>query len=422
MKTDRPSIHWGWFAPRLLTGLAACGLVVVLALPAAAEKRPGMAPPGLAGPGMGPMGGMAGGAPASSPFRPMMPGGRIGDGDRGVPGMAGGFVPHNPMGFGAPGEPGPNPWEAASIPREVVLEWAMAATPAGEDLPGLEALLEKAYETNPQVIEAQAQLQQAQAAVERARMEVARQIVRTRAQWEVRRRAVQCLSDALKKTPDDDKLLQQYVDARAKLAQIEMELPYLGQAPPKQGRLHRVATPPTWDPYGLPGAGAPNPRAGMLRPGSGVAENPPYPAATASPEIRKALQTTLDANFTQVPLAEVIAYLREKTGVNFFMADTGMADELVVLQLKSVTLAALLQALEDGSGTGLKCFVRPYGILVTNRDYGDILSESQAVRVLHQSEPGNCAVPCDPCDTPNVAAPDENPPDDAPKVEQPRRR
>ena len=315
------------------------------------------------------------------------------------------------------------PWDAASVPREVVLEWAMTSTPSRDDLPELEALLEKAFETHPQVVEAQAQLQQAQAAVERARMQVAREIVHTRAQWEVRRRAVQCLSDALKEKPDDEKLLQQYVNARAKLAQIEMELPFIGL----QWRRQQPG------PYRSPPemTGMAPPRVGVqCKDGQVTAvevpiQGPlPVPAAV-NPEIRNALLKKVDVRFEETPLEKVVAHLEKEVGIPFVLQQfDGIENCDVTLNLKSVTLAAACQALED-SMPNLCFVVRPYGILVTTRQFAHMLPESHALRTvgpqtsgpMFEGNPMRVYAPCDiptgPVLPPVAAPPRERPSDEA---------
>ena len=249
------------------------------------------------------------------------------------------------------------------LPPVVMLDLALSTGPVGRDMPGLEELVARMLEIDPNVVSARAKLAQAQAELERIRMDVSRHVINARAQWEVAKRTVEHLEPQVRKNPKDEKLVRQYVAARARLAQIENELPLLGvQVGPSthprgfaasMGGTGRVPT------MGLP----------WWTSGSTGAANA-QPRSPAVETIRKALDSPTEMQFIDTPLQDAMDFLMDYHEFQILI-DTAALDEAgtssdspLTLNLSGLPLADALQAIED-TYPDFRFVVRPYGMLVT---------------------------------------------------------
>ncbi len=263
------------------------------------------------------------------------------------------------------------------LPSAVMLELALSTGPVGRDMPGLEELVARMLEIDPNVVSARAKLTQAQAQLERIRMDVSRHVINTRAQWEVAKRTVEHLEPQVRKNPKDEKLVRGYVAARARLAQIENELPLLGT---------QVGLPTR--PRGFVGASVGGPgRVPWIGRSTGATPNA-QPRSPAVEKIRKALDEPTRMEFIETPLRDVVDFLKDKHQIEIVL-DIGALEEVgagpdipLTVNLTGVRLADALQFIEDRY-SDIRFVVRPYGILVTSperAEYGYRTSRVDAFR------------------------------------------
>jgi hypothetical protein len=83
--------------------------------------------------------------------------------------------------------------------------------------------------------------------------------------------------------------------------------------------------------------------------------------------VRTALETPIRVEFKQVPLGDVLEYLQKHVkGVNLLSGVKGEVQPVNAVLTEPVTLAALLQLVEDQAG--VRFVVREYGIVAVDRD------------------------------------------------------
>jgi hypothetical protein len=275
-----------------------------------------------------------------------------------------------------------------------VTGWSFAQQPDKPDTKlSLDELLATALRNSPDVQVADAKVRGAQAELRRTRLTVLQKVIESRAAIEAQQAAVGQAEVILKQTMkmvqtghapthESQKAEVQLAAARAQLAQAEATLNALtGTLPGGAAALAGEAAgggqpgtappPPAWagipGPAGGPGfaggGGAIGFHGGMA--GSEVAMR--VPRGAFADRLRAALDAPIKvAPAKEKPLAEVLVPFRAAAKDVPFMFHLGeKAKEVVSLTLEGeVPLGAAFQALEDVV-PGLRCYVREYGILVT---------------------------------------------------------
>src|SRR5262249_39487180 len=154
------------------------------------------------------------------------------------------------------------------------------------------------------------------------------------------------------------------IQEKAKLAELEAQLPYLLGSPGKHADAVRglAFSPDGRLLYSTDGEG----RLRVWDPATGkdVTQAAAPVAGTMAEKVRKALDTPASVEFTKgTPLADVLEYLQDRYDVPFRLLPSAEARKLATdLRIKEkVPLGAVLQALEDT--TPIRFVVRDYGIL-----------------------------------------------------------
>ena len=224
-------------------------------------------------------------------------------------------------------------------------------------LASLEEMLAAALKYNPDIRIAEMKLRDDEAELNRARLRVMQKIIALhhalqaqQATVERDQSKVRRLTDLVRQGAQQTSVLeeakQELAQAESKLLEMESELPYL---------LGKRAA-------GLAQETVRNEvQIGTQR----------FPAATIRPEvaarIHKALEMSVKADYSDVPLGDVLKGLQEKVPGVAFQRNLALRDLeklKVSLRLGEVPLGAALQALTD-TVPGLRMVVRDYGILVT---------------------------------------------------------
>jgi hypothetical protein len=199
----------------------------------------------------------------------------------------------------------------------------------------LEQFLTRALTTHPEVVAAEAKVALAQAELRQTRFETARELIAFWNDWKAAEQEVAAVTELYKSATVPH---QQFVEAKAKLAKLESQLPYLlGQA-------------------------------GDFRPGGpgGFVQAGPKraPEGPQVEKIIKALNEPSELEFVDTPLRDVVATLADYHRTNITTDPVG-ADVPVTASIKDVTLAAALQMIEDRT-PGVRFVVTDYGILATS--------------------------------------------------------
>jgi hypothetical protein len=238
---------------------------------------------------------------------------------------------------------------------------AQKAPPAAKDAPhtvaSLEEMVATALKYNPDIRIVEMKLRDDEAELNRARLRVMQKIIglhhalqAQQATVERDQAKVKRLSDLVRQGAQQTAVLeeakQELAQAEAKLSELESELPYLlgkRSASLAQETVRNEV------------------QIGTQR----------FPAATIRPavadRIRKALETTVTADYADVPLGDLLKDLQEKVPGVAFQRNLALRDLeklKVSLRLGQVPLGAALQALSD-TVPGLRLVVRDYGVLVT---------------------------------------------------------
>ncbi|HZY91098.1 MAG TPA: hypothetical protein VFE78_40115 [Gemmataceae bacterium] len=232
-----------------------------------------------------------------------------------------------------------------------------AAKDAPHPLAGLEEMLAAALKYNPDIRIVEMKLRDDEAELNRARLRVMQKIIALhhalqaqQATVERDQSKVRRLTDLVRKGAQQTSVLeeakQELAQAESKLSELESELPYLlgkRSASLAQETIRNEV------------------QIGTQR----------FPVATIRPavaaRIRKALETSVTADYKDVPLGDVLKGLQGKVPGVAFQRNLALRDleqVKVSLRLGEVPLGAALQALSD-TVPGLRLVVRDYGILVT---------------------------------------------------------
>jgi hypothetical protein len=251
----------------------------------------------------------------------------------------------------------------------------------------LEELLARVLKDNPDIRVAEARLREAEAELNRTQLLAAQKAITFHAAWEAAKAKVAAV-DAdyqrmLKLLPSraiaQEEVRQAEANlaaAKAELAKVEAELPFLIGSLGKQGE-------------GKPGMsdkGLGEPRyfaGGSSVRGFQFGQNPPSQPVTRSvaEKLRKALETPIKVDYRDKPFTEILAHLADQVPDLSFRNRVSElysnGNPRLTVQFKEpMPLHAVLQALEDEFNTGARtppqggirsiCFVvREYGLLVT---------------------------------------------------------
>jgi hypothetical protein len=255
---------------------------------------------------------------------------------------------------------------------------------------GLDEMLARALKDNPDIVIADAKLREAAAELNRTRLQVTQRVVTLQHALEAQRALVQSATADLHNAQVSADAIpaaslatkqQSLIAAKAKLAEIEAELPYLlGKQPeqrlswqlrarlsgPLDSDVSRITVPIDIVTIDRRVSVAHLESANKTVPG------------TIADKIRKALDTPVTVDFKDKPFPDVLKDLQQKVkGVNFQISKVGLEppDEMkVTLHYEDLPLGAVLQALADTfpemrapfePTPGLHFVVRDYGILAT---------------------------------------------------------
>jgi hypothetical protein len=232
-----------------------------------------------------------------------------------------------------------------------------AAKDAPHPLASLEEMVATALKYNPDIRIVEMKLRDDEAELSRARLRVMQKIIGLHHALQAQQAAVErdqakvkrlsgLVRQGAQQTAVLEEAKQELAQAEAKLSELESELPYLLGKRSASLAEETVRS---------------EVQIGSQR----------FPAATIRPavadRIRKALETTVKADYADVPLGDVLKDLREKVPGVAFQRNLALRDLeklKVSLRLGEVPLGAALQALSD-TVPGLRLVVRDYGVLVT---------------------------------------------------------
>ena len=235
----------------------------------------------------------------------------------------------------------------------------------------LDQALNAALETSPKVMEAKAKLTLAEAELSSARMDVARKIVQLWSERHLRQLEYDRLLDLSKRTavPHAD-----VINAGASVTQYEMELRCLignASSTASRGNAYKTAAATaTFEP----------------------AKPVQLPRGSVFEKLRDALLSNTVMDFKNVPLKDVMDYIKDRHNIEIQVEDMDVFDPNqdnpvppITFSIKGVSLGAALQALDDKYGERIKLVVRDYGLLVTTPEYArheGYLPVAEFVRLL----------------------------------------
>jgi hypothetical protein len=250
---------------------------------------------------------------------------------------------------------------------------------------GTAELLAEALKNNPDIKVAEAKLQEAAAILERARLLVTQKIVTHQQALRSQKEQVTAAEDNLKRMitlRDKGAIPMSLVEtartslvlAKAKLAELEAELPYLlGRQPATKDNpraenqrlrylLAITQAQAAWERHAV--EQGVRWLAREVGKGAGV-------RASMADKIRKALDTPVNVNFDATPLRDALEYFENRVGGVSFRIISGEAnlkDQPLDLSLKEkVSLGAAIQGIQD-SLPDIRFAVRDYGVLVTSKE------------------------------------------------------
>jgi hypothetical protein len=248
----------------------------------------------------------------------------------------------------------------------------------------LEEMLAEALKSNPDIRVAAAKLAEADAELNRTRLQVTQKIVALHYAIDTQKKAVEHQERKVKRfqelakraaisAEDYAEVEQALTLAKAKLAELESQMPVLlGKAPGmterdakldallrelEKGRLEtenalalyqltlRLAT-KDWE----------------------IAKDPRKADGPVAEKIRKALVKSVELNFKDARVKDVVDDLQSHFGLNIKLVEDTRAPlpEKITMRLETVPLGAALQCLED-SLPYYRIVVRDYGLLITHR-------------------------------------------------------
>jgi hypothetical protein len=270
-----------------------------------------------------------------------------------------------------PGQPATKPTQADPFAQPNPGTGATPAAGAPQKL-SLEDLISRALKENPDIRVGEAKVKEAEAELSRTRMTVAQKVIAFHASLVTTRKLVEEGEDRLKAitklvangTTSQKDLREaelSLTQAKAELARLEAELPYLLGQSPRTGKAE-----------GTSADAAERLLYWRALEKAGAAYDHAFPvekvAGSIADKVRKALDApiTLKANAKQI--GDWLDFFKDKMGVSFLdMLPQEVKGQSVSLGLSEpVPTGAALQAFSDL--TGLRFAVREYGILVTKGD------------------------------------------------------
>jgi hypothetical protein len=254
-----------------------------------------------------------------------------------------------------------------------------AAKPRGEAPPAkskLEEMLAQALKDNPDIRVAAAKLAGAEAELNRVRLQVAQKVLAFHSARDLARSDLTAAEAALARMQrlgsavsraELDAAQAAVVNAKAKLAAVEAEAPYLvGKQPQSGGEGKR--------------ADAEGAYRDALRQYRSTLESQPQQLYTLrlwldnavvkgpmADKIRKALDRPVSVKVTDASLESVLRLLKSSPEIRFHLVHGPSMPRKVTMDLQDVSLGAALEWLED-SQPGYRIVVREYGILITPQD------------------------------------------------------
>jgi len=207
--------------------------------------------------------------------------------------------------------------------------------PAWAGITSLEQFLSRALATHPEVLAAEAKVASAEAELRRTRFEIARELIMFWSDWKTTEGEVARLQSLYEKKVIS---LDEMIGAKAKLAKMESQLPYLlGTA----SGAHQ-------------GGRAASREMGPKR----------LPQGPQVEKILAALNEPTELEFIETPLRDVVDTL-EDFHKSDMTTDPAVADVPVTASIRGVPVAAALQLMEDVT-PGVRFVVTDYGILATS--------------------------------------------------------
>ena len=212
---------------------------------------------------------------------------------------------------------------------------ASTETPAWASITSLEQFMSRALATHPEVLAAEAKVASAEAELRRTRFEIARELIMFWSDWKTTEGEVARLKSLYEKKAIS---LGEMIGAKAKLAKMESQLPYLlGTA----SGTHQGG------------------RAALREMGPKR-----LPQGPEVEKVRAVLDELTELQFIETPLGDVVDTLEDFHQVNI-TTDPAVADVPVTASIKGIPVAAALQLTEDIT-PGVRFVVTDYGILATS--------------------------------------------------------
>jgi BMFP domain-containing protein YqiC len=257
----------------------------------------------------------------------------------------------------------------------------------------LDELLALALKNNPDLRVADAKVREAEAELNRARLQVTQKVVNARNAIKSQEANVAAAATGVqraKQMSDKAVISREEVNAaqlvlvreKAKLTELEAELPYLiGKAPQEGGKDSvRDAAYRAFSQYFATSIFVNDQLAATA-----AQQHFNAPRGTDAEKLRKALGKPINLRFEKSNLKDVLAEMGDNQGVSFLVNINVKDLPEITLNLKDTSLGGALQALEDIT-PGLRFTVRDYGILVTYKT--QLPADAMSVHDFLKSEAG----------------------------------
>ena len=212
---------------------------------------------------------------------------------------------------------------------------ASTENPAWAGITSLEQFLSRALATHPELLAAEAKVASAEAELRRTRFEIARELIVFWNDWKTTEGEVARAGSLYEKNVIS---VDEMIGAKAKLAKMESQLPYLLGTASGTSQGGRAAS-REMGPKRLP----------------------------QGPEVEKVLAVLdelTELEFIETPLGDVVDTLEDYHKIEM-TTDPAVADVPVTASIKGIPVAAGLQMLEDTT-PGVRFVVTDYGILATS--------------------------------------------------------
>ena len=218
---------------------------------------------------------------------------------------------------------------SAKVPPTAASGWS--------GISSLEQFLNRALAAHPEIVAAQVNVESAQEELRRTRFKVARELVIFWYDWKAKERH---LAEITPLAEERVVPKSQLIEAKAKLAEVESQLPYLLS------------------------------QSGGLRParaGAAVEAGPKrVPEGPLVEKILEALNEPTELQFIDTPAEDVIDTLEDLHELTFpFVVDPTVRDLPMTLDIRGIPLGAALQAVEVVT-PGIRFVVCDYGLLATS--------------------------------------------------------